>query len=313
MGHRSREKTKAAKPMASAAPRGPFCDYSVKHVGGYVFTNPVLSAEPDCEAPRFASVKAEVQAVLDSAQRSGSLSSASVYACDLARSEWFAINPHERFEPGSLMKVPTLLTVLMLAESDPAWASRRYTLDFQIDYPVQSYPPAAEPLPGGNYSFSELLDFSIVKSSNRAEAILLKHAGTEAFRKLLMNLGLPDIEDRNSYPISSFEYARFFKALYNGSLLSPRNSEAALELLTRSEFQDGFRKAIPKGIAVASKFGETGNGNSKQLHEAAIVYPAGRPYLIVCMTKGQRTEDLAVLLGKVAAKVHSSMAARPNV
>lgn len=284
------------------------CGHSVKRLAGFGRVRPMLSFEETCEAARFTDLRTQLSAHLVAAQSTGKVKRASIYVRDLESDEWLAINELERFDPGSLMKVPTMLTMLMMAEQDPTLSTRPFRMDLRMEFPHQQFPPAQELEDGKEYTLVELLQASICRSSNRAEALMLRHAGAENYRKLLLTIGLPDFAaDARSYSITAPEYAQFFKALYNASVLSPRNADLALGLLVHSDFDLGFRKGIPAGIEVASKFGETGNEGDRQLHEAAIVYAQGHPYLMVVMTNGPTAEPLAGFLGSTAGMVHAFM------
>ncbi|MBK8497727.1 MAG: serine hydrolase [Flavobacteriales bacterium] len=284
------------------------CGHSVQRLAGFGHVRPMLSVEATCEAVRFADLRTELSAHLLAAQSTSRVKRASIYVRDLESDEWLAINGLERFDPGSLMKVPTMLTMLMMAEQDPALFAHRFRMDLLMEFPNQQFPPTQELEDGKEYTLGELLQASIGRSSNRAEALMLRHAGAENYRKLLLTIGLPDfVAAARTYPITAPEYAQFFKALYNASVLSPRNADLALGLLVHSDFDKGLRKGIPAGIEVASKFGETGNEGDRQLHEAAIVYAQGHPYLIVVMTNGRTAEPLAEFLGTTAGIVHAFM------
>ena len=313
MGHTNGQNAKphvdASAPAAIAA-----CDYTVKGLSGFGHVRPLLFAEPKCESPRYEALRSGLDSLIASAQRNGDVRRASMYVRDLETAEWFQINGGARYEPGSLMKVPTMLVKLMMAERDPSEAGRTYALDNEVPLPDQQFPPSHELEIGRKYGLLELLRYSIQYSSNRAELLLIKSAGEDRFRELLLNIGLPDFQSgANTYPISAAEYAQFMKALYHASVLSPGNAEFALDLLIHSDFDQGLRKGIPEGVDVASKFGESGiEGTSRQLHEAAIVYAEGHPYLIVVMTEGQNAPALASFLGRISGMVFHDMSAKPK-
>lgn len=299
--------THAAALHASAAPH---CDMRIGRVGGFGHVRPLLSARGSCEAERLTPLKTRLQAVIQPYHDSGALTRASVYLCDLSDGSWMSLNGQERYEPGSLMKVATMLAALMRAESDPGFASERFLFSERITFPHQQYPPPDDLIPGRTYSLAELLRYSSSFSSNRAEAVLLDALGEAAYQNMLNMLGLPAFTSgAGSYPMSAPEYAAFFEALYNSSMLSMANSELALGLLGSSSFKQGLRAGIPAGVDVASKFGETGADGQRQLHEAALVYAGQRPYLIVVMTEGRTADELAGLLKRLSAEAYAYMTA----
>lgn len=309
---RSENSSSKANPSEPAAVKTS-CEYRIQRLSGFGHTRPLLSAEPSCESPRYAPLKSRIIALIDSARNSGGLGRASVYLRDFEKAEWMQVNGQEQFEPGSLMKVPTMLAKLMMAERNPAEANRTYRLDQELRLPHQQFPPSRELELHKTYSLMELLRFSIQYSSNRAEYLLLSSTGEDRYRDLLLNIGLHDFPSgSNSYPLSAPDYAQFFKALYNASVLSPPHADSALDLLVHSDFALGIRRGVPQDVEVASKFGETGEGDHRQLHEAGIVYSGHRPYLIVVMTEGADSMLLADFIAEVSRVVHLSMTSRPG-
>lgn len=295
-------------PVLLPAPvaTGAFCDYSIKRVSGFGHVQPLLYAEPVCEAPRFAPVKANLLNILGNAKKSGQVKRASVYVRDLSRGDWFAINADDRFEPGSLMKVPTMMACLMQAEAEPAFGRGVFRTNVDKIPLDQFYPPSEEPRIGKDYSLEEVLNFSICKSSNVAETMLLQRISKEQYERLLLMVGLDGIAGREaSYPISPKEYSQFLKAIYNTSVLSPLTAEMAIKLLIKSDFKEGLRRGIPEEIDVASKFGETGPDKDRQFHEAAIVFAPGKTYLMVVMTNGSDTQTLTDLVAEVSREVYT--------
>lgn len=294
---------------AKAAPKDP-CAMRINRVNGFGHIHPIVFARTACEAQRLAPLKGRVQALIAEERSTGALTRASIFLNDLTDGSWFSINGSEHFEPGSLMKVATMLAVLMKAELEPGFAERRFIFNSNIQFPHQQYAPSDDLVIGKEYSLGELLRYSIALSSNKAEAVLLQEVGGPAYQSMLSMMGLPGVDPAEGhYPIAAPDYARFFEALYGASLLGTANSELGLELLGHSEFTIGLRAGVPEGIDVASKFGETAYDGSRQLHEAALVYAEHRPYLVVVMTQGRTADELAGFLHQVSSTIYQHLTA----
>lgn len=306
---RAIETDETTAAQVSSVPKDP-CAMRINRVSGFGHIRPIVFARTACEAQRLAPLKGRLQALISEERATGALTRASIFLNDLTDGSWISVNGTEHFEPGSLMKVATMLAVLMKAELEPGFATKRFTFNSSIHFPHQQYPPSSDLLIGQEYTLGELLRYSIALSSNKAEAVLLQEVGGPAYQSMLSMMGLPSVDPGEvHYPIAAPDYARFFEALYGASLLGTANSELGLEMLGHSEFTIGLRAGVPKGIDVASKFGETAFDGSRQLHEAALVFADHRPYLVVVMTQGRTAEELAGFLREVSAMAYQQLTA----
>lgn len=287
----------------------PACDYYTKRTKGYAHVSPLLSIEESCESGRMRKIKALVAGFLDEAAVGGSLTRASVYVDDLRSHEWFCLNPAEQFDAGSMLKVPTMMSILKLAESDEDLLAKRIRFDRIPALPAPSFPPSRSVQPGSEHSVLDLLEYTIIASDNVSNALLLQHMNTSRIEHLMVNIGLPKIDPRNrNYPLTALEYSAVLKALYNVAYLSPESSELAIGMLLRAEFSAGIRKGIPEHVEVAHKFGEWGPPGARQFHEAGIVYAGNGPYLIVVMTQGPEIKVLPEIVAGVSSIVYQQLA-----
>ena len=161
---------------------------------------------------------------------------------------------------------------------------------------------------GKSYTVKDLIYYMIVKSDNNATFLLNQNLDIGAFQKLFTDLSMPvpSIHDPD-FRITSIEYARFIRLLYNATYLTPENSEYALQLLANVDFKEGLLKQIPTGVIVAHKFGEFSKGDQKQLHEAGIIYAADNPYLLIVMTKGNNVHELSLVLSEISKYVFDNI------
>lgn len=305
MGHGEAPPPRTAQVPSSPKPQ---CEYVIRRVAATGHVRPFLSAEPDCESPRYAAAKARVAQAIDAAKREGAAEAVGVYVRDFDRSEWFAIDGDRPFDPGSLLKLPVAMAVLRMAEADPAMLQRPAKLRQPVRLPAQHFPPEAPIHTDSAYTMATLLERAIEQSDNVANTILAQHMDFGLFRDLLRQLGLPDMPGEvDRYPLSAAQAARFFKAIYNSSFIGPRTAEYAMQRLLRTRFSLGMRAGVPQGTEVASKFGEAGAEAAWQLHEGGLVFAPGGTYLAVVMTRGPRMEALPGVVARVHAAIHAGM------
>ena len=307
---------RVAKPTAPLVAEQPKpaqqCAYIIAHVKGFHRIKPLLSSEPVCESPRFEGMRASIASLVDGMREAGKVTSASVYVRDFHKAEWTWYNGDEPYDPGSMLKIPLLLTYMAMAEEDRAMLGRTWTCE-RVDFDIPQFTafPSAQVQGNVSYTVEQLLEFMMVHSDNRATVMLLRHVSKERYIKTFTDLGLPAPEwDAKSYRMNVRDYSVFMKALYNSSFLSPMHSEYALELMTRAAFKQGLVAGIPADVEAAHKFGEAGDETEKQLHETGLVYADGNPYLITVMTRGTDPDSLASAISSVSRLVYERMSAR---
>lgn len=287
------------------------CPYTTVWVKGYHHVHPLLSAEPMCESARFEGLRASIGTLVEGLKSAGQITSLSVYVRDFKNAEWTWYNGDEPYDPGSMLKVPLLLTYLAMSEEDPALLERTWTCErVDFDAPQHTAFPAPQVQLNVSYTLRQLFEYMMVHSDNRATVMLLRRVPKERYLSIYTDLGLPKpVWDAPSYRLNVRDYSVFMKALYNSSLLSPVNSEYALELMTRATFKQGLVAGLPAGVEVAHKFGEAGDDRERQLHETGLVYADGNPYLITVMTRGERVDPLASAIASVSELVFARMSA----
>ncbi|MBS1582547.1 MAG: serine hydrolase [Bacteroidetes bacterium] len=298
----------APTPARTAeAPRT--CSYRTVRLSGYEGIRPLILSEPECEAARYADMKQDIATVVEQYRSSGVLTSAAVYVRDFRKGEWTSFNDGEQFDPGSLLKVPLMLTYLRMAEDDPSVLSRRYTL-WKVDprMPRPIFPPSQQITTGKEYTVEELLRFGIERSDNLAVTLLMQHVDEKAYKRTYLELGLAAPElNASRHPMTARDYSVFMKALFNSTYLSIHNSEFAMSLLRHTDFNDGLRRGVPESTDVAHKFGEYSDGTSMQLHDSGIVYLQNNPYAITILTKGPDVAKLPEAIGALSGAVYQRM------
>lgn len=241
------------------------------------------------------------------------ISRAGVYLRNLENGIWTSVNGDDLFVPASLMKIVKLIAFLNQADQDPAVLDRLVTIPLNLEASAQNIAPTATAIRGETYTVRELLQLAIIHSDNIAVNALTTVIDQKILNETLNDLEIPDYSDLDegrTYTISPRLYSRFFRVLYNSTLLSPEHSELALEWLAQSEYKEALVKGVnDPTISIAHKFGETitlGDSDTPvaQHHDCGIVY-APTPYAVCIMTEGSDLSRLAHAIARIESDIHT--------
>jgi beta-lactamase class A len=267
-------------------------------------TNPLLKYVKFRELRPFMPV---IEARIARAVADGEAESAAVYFRSLSEGMWFGIGEKDKFAPASILKVPIMMAYYKMAEKD------RPILEKKLKY-VRTEPEtqtdfAPSPAKSGrSYTVEQLIGFMIANSDNDAGTALISGLPMQNFIDTFHNFGIDvnRITAQDEF-VSLKKVASLLRVLYNASYLNEKMSERALGHLLHSTFQEGIRAGVPPEYPVAHKFGirTDKGGESRQLHEVAIVYYHGNPYLLAVMTKGKAADHsrLAGLIKDISAMI----------
>ena len=286
-----------------------YCDYSVKRIKGFKFVKPILWVDENCESDNLMGTKQKITEVIERYKQMNGVTTASVYL--RANSQWTVVNENEKYEPGSLFKVPVLITILKMEEENPGFLNKiiEYNSPIQVDKKL-NYPSATIQL-GKCYTIKELLTYMIKYSDNAATVLLEQNMKSETLQKLFSDVG---VEVPNAYSsqylFTAKDFSLFMRTIFNAGYLTIENSEFAAELLSKCNFKDGIQKGIPTNSKIAHKFGESGNNTEKQLHESAVVYLGDKGYLLTIMTKGKDIKTLSNLIGEISRVVYNDVSSK---
>lgn len=284
-------------------------NYKISRIGGYKYTSPILSAEPERESPIFFPLKNEINRFIENEEKDGVVTSASIYIRDVANGDWIVINEDRRYLPGSLLKVGILITWLRMCENQPGLLDKElvYHGPMGFRFPIEHY-KSDTIIDGHRYKVKELLESMVVNSDNRATLFLENIMDTNIFKKEFSDMGIPQPSfSDNNFMLNVKDYSIFMKALINSSYLYPKESEYAISLLTRSNFKDGLVKELPDSVLIAHKFGEAGDSRIHELHETGIVYVNNKPYIITVMTQGYDWNRLANVISHTSKITYDNM------
>jgi len=289
------------------------CSYNIKRLLGYEYIKPLEYAEPEHESAIYGTLKTKIESLITEKKNAGLLNNAAVYLRDFKKGNWMSFQGKVPFHPGSLIKVPILISYLKFDEYQPGILNAPITFESAENIPTQTY-NSKQIQVGKTYTVKQLLEYMIKYSDNNATYLLKKNLNISQFKKTYENVGLPvpNVMDV-TYSLSAEEYSVFLKVLYNAGYLSIENSEYAIKLLTECDFKDGFVKGLPAGTPVAHKFGEWGdNGMNHELHESGIIYLDGDAYILTVMTSGKNLPELLKTLQEVSKLFYDELD-DPNV
>lgn len=272
---------------------------------GFYFTNPLL----DCVdrvvyQPPF---QKQVENQIKTLVKDGNAQRISVYFRQLNTGYAFSINDDEKFAPASMLKVGDLIYILQTV--DEKKASLTDSVFYEGNFQYSQTNKRTGTLGSNQWvTVERLLRDMIILSDNLSVEILEKYTGkTAAWRDVMLDMGISiPMSIGRINVISAKEYASLFQILYNCTYLSTELSDWALRLLSSTTFVKGIVRGVGEDLIVANKYGLRNTPNSFQLHETAIVYLEGNPYLIAIMTEGQSAEDLANCISSIAKTVHSN-------
>ena len=302
-----RPESDASKKASASARPTITCGVDEPRLSGYKYIRPLLSVEGECEADRYQPIKSAVADQIQSLRASDIITTASVYVKDFEHGDWFALNDQEKYLPGSMMKLPTLMTYMRMYEVSPGILDKSLLLD--KPYTAKTTTFKSKTLePGHTYTVRDLLHAMIAYSDNNASTLLGNNMDLQAFQKTFTDLGLPPVNLTTAVNyFSAREFSVFLKVLYNASYLNIANSEYATGLLTESDFRQGIAAGLPPDIRIAHKFGEAGDKTSLYLSETAIVYASNTPYEITVMCKGSDFIRMTQALSSISHIVYDRM------
>ena len=173
--------------------------------------------------------------------------------------------------------------------------------------------------PGVEYAVDDLVERMIIHSDNLAYGLLekfltRKYSDENVYFDTLKQLGLVNPRNPLEATFTVKSYASQFRQLYNGSFLSFEMSEKALEILSRTEYDNGLVAGVPKSVRVAHKFGEreVAESDDFQFHDCGIIYYPNNPYLLCIMTRGHDKEHLIKLIAQISHKVYMEVDSRKS-
>jgi beta-lactamase class A len=231
---------------------------------------------------------------------------------DLQTGDSVDINADDSFHAASTMKVPVMIELFRMVERKELSLDQGILLVNQFGSIVDGTPFSVDAgddsdslmyaKVGERVPVRELLERMIVRSRNLATNALIAIVGAERANATAHALGasrikvLRGVEDQKAFDAgminttTSRDLAVLMSAIEQNRAASKSSCDAMRAILLRQEFNDEIPAGLPLGTPVAHKTGSI----TGVLHDAAIVYPKGRPpYVLVVLTRGIPDEKVA--------------------
>jgi len=251
---------------------------------------------------------------------------------DIGNNETLYVNADDSFHAASTMKVPVMIELFRRIDAGALRLDQGVLLVNQFGSIVDGSPYSlnagddsdslAYTLVGKRVAVRELIDRMITRSSNLATNALIELVGADRANATAHMLGARDIrvlrgvEDSKAFAAglnnttTARDLATLMEAIETGRAASRSSCAAMREVLLRQEFNGEIPAGVPPGTKVAHKTGSI----TGVLHDAAIVYPAGRPpYVLVVLTRGIPNEAVArALIADVSRLVYQHVSSTAN-
>jgi len=235
-----------------------------------------------------------------------------VAVLDLGSGDTVFRNADLRYHAASTMKVPVLIQLARDIDSGrSAWDDSVLVRNSFVSI-VDGSPFTLDPADDSDsslYAFEgrrvpqrRLAELMIERSSNLATNLLIARLDPVRVDATAHRLGADSIhvrrgvEDDKAYArglnntTTARDLATLLAAIQQRRAASPAATAEILRMLLGQEFNEGIPAGLPRGVRVAHKTGSI----TALLHDAAIVYPAGRPpYVLVVLTRGYKDESAA--------------------
>jgi beta-lactamase class A len=243
-------------------------------------------------------------------------------ARQVATGKQILIQPDQSFHPASTMKVCVMMEAFRQARQglfsldDPMLVKNEfasladgspYSLSAEDDSEKDLYQHIGETL-----SIRELVFRMITVSSNLATNLLIERVTPERTTQFMQELRTNDVivrrgvEDNKAFQLglNNFATARglmqILLKLAKRKVVSRQDSDEMIRILIQQKFNEMIPARLPADVHVAHKTGWTG----KYYHDAGIVYPPdGKPFVLVILTRGSKTESEAHALVSSLAKI----------
>jgi beta-lactamase class A len=231
---------------------------------------------------------------------------------DLETGDSLFINADDSFHAASTMKVPVLIELMRRVDAGGLALNQGVLLVNKFGSIVDGSPyslqanddsdSSAYGRIGSRVPIRELIDRMITRSSNLSTNALIELVRADRVNATAHELGarnikvLRGVEDGKAFQagLNNTTTARDLQVLLEGiergTVASRSSCEYMRDVLLRQEFNTEIPAGLPPGTRVAHKTGWI----TGVLHDAAIVYPAGRrPYVLVVLTRGIPDDKVA--------------------
>ncbi len=207
---------------------------------------------------------------------------AGVYFEYLPTGSSIGVNDQYQIEIGSLSKVPAVMAIYRQIEK----SALRHTdvLEVKKEHINSQFGDLWKRGAGTRMTVDEFIEYTLVRSDNTAANVLVATLPKGALQEVFNALDLPKTRS-GPYPVMSPKsYASVFRTLYLASYLHRDSSQAMLDILTRTIYNDKLPSGVDDKVKVAHKIGVFRIANVQDVYsDCGIVYVPNRPYLLCVM------------------------------
>lgn len=250
---------------------------------------------------------------------------------DLRTADTLYLDADSSFHAASTMKVPVMIELFRQVDAGKVTLDQPVLLTNRFASIVDGSPFSLDPADdsdsslyrriGKRSTIEELLTLMITRSSNLATNTLIELVGASRAQATMRSLGatrirvLRGVEDQKAYDrglnntTTARDLAIILQAIQENRAASAASCARMRDILLDQEFDTEIPAGLPPGTPVAHKTGWI----TGVLHDAAIVYPAGRdPYVLVVLTRGIPDRAVArALIADISRLVYEHVMAGP--
>src|SRR3989344_3971334 len=224
---------------------------------------------------------------------------------NLKTGEFYVINEHTVFEPGSLYKIWIMTVAIDQIRNGKLKGEEELSEDIKVLNDKFKISSESAELTEGTVTFAvnQALEQMITISHNYAALILTEKIRLSNVKTFLQKEGFSESTvgvDGSSPTSTPSDIALFFEKLYKGKLANPQDSDKMLDLLKRQKLNDKLPKYLPSEAVVAHKTGEI----DFFTHDAGIVYGPKSDYIIVVLSKSDLPAAAEERIADISKKVY---------
>lgn len=206
-----------------------------------------------------------------------------------------SVNKDAEFWPASLLKVPVSMAVAKKIErGEWRWDNKLVLTPNDKD---EKFGTLYKEPTGSVFTIEELVKRDLVDSDNTANFILTRNLELKDIEDVYSHIGLDNFIS-TSGEIGAKKYSTIFRALYNSSYLSEKNSQKLLDFLSQTEFNEYIKSSLPQSVSFSHKIGI--DVEKKVYLDSGIIFTPKRPYLLTIMVNGENEQASRETMKKIS-------------
>ncbi len=224
---------------------------------------------------------------------------------NLNTGEFYALNEHRVYEPGSLYKIWVMATAIDQIRNGKLKGDEELSGDIKVLNDKFNISSESAELTEGTITFTvnQALQQMITISHNYASLLLTEKIKLSSVKAFLQREGFNEsiVGTDGGFPTSTpSDIALFFEKLYKGELANPQDTSKMLDLLKKQKLNDKLPKYLPSEAIVAHKTGEI----DFFTHDGGIVYGPKSDYIIVVLSKSDLPAAAEERIADISKKIY---------